>query len=151
MIKYFAYGSNMDQEEIKKHCSNITGPFRGKIKNFELVFNKRSKKNPENGFCNITPKWGSVVEGSIYLISEDDVRRLDKKEGYPIHYEKTLLEVYWFEYPKVESCLVYIATPQWLGENLKVSPEYAAKLIRGSSLLTEEYRNNLQKKLSLLS
>ena len=56
---YFAYGSNLDLEQMAQRCpdAEIVGPVR--LENYELRFRG-------SGFATVAPKKGSTVHGLVW-------------------------------------------------------------------------------------
>ena len=73
-MKYFAYGSNMSQEQMKYNGKVIipTKKLSAKLIDYVLKFNKQAKGYPGRGYANIMPSKGSLTEGILYEISEED-------------------------------------------------------------------------------
>lgn len=151
-VYYFAYGSNMDMNEIIKYAHIVEPPMKGSLEHFVIDFNKQSYKDPAIGFANIVPQWDGVTEGIVYRIRKSDLERLDKKEGYPDHYQKIKLTVDCLGENDMEysvSCIAYVANYWRQKKGLIVSKEYMEKIFRGAKLLSEEYRELLSKKMKL--
>jgi gamma-glutamylcyclotransferase (GGCT)/AIG2-like uncharacterized protein YtfP len=88
MVHYFAYGSNMNQEDFKRRCAskshiNLTAkkPIPCTLNNYLLTFNYYSTTR-NGGAANIEKAGGGRVEGVLYDISEKDLHAIDAKEGY---------------------------------------------------------------------
>jgi len=99
----------------------------GYIDHWRIRFNKKSYKNPVVGFANIEPFWGDRVYGVIFGIMNEDVARLDKFEGYPKHYQRTMLHVNWG--PRDDgagyNCVTYVANRRWTtSKPLLVTEDY---------------------------
>lgn len=79
MLKYFAYGSNLNLEQMKYRCPDaiLIGP--GILKNWVLKF---------RGPLDIEQSPGDYVEGALFSISESDLKALDRYEGYPRLYTR---------------------------------------------------------------
>lgn len=102
----------------------VVGPAR--LDHWRISFNKQSQKRPDRGFANIQPCWNDSVYGVVFGIREGDVRLLDRFEGYPKHYQKTMVRVRWCNDPTVQyDCLAYVASPRMVRSGLTVSPDYA--------------------------
>lgn len=85
-IHYFAYGSNMNHEQMKERCNNPVFICKGFLENYDFVYDGYS--TTKNGSAaNIIPKEGSIVWGAIWLIDEGDIKRLDEEEDYPYVYK----------------------------------------------------------------
>jgi len=144
MVKYFAYGSNLDTKRMIERGVVFTSRQFGILKDYKLVFNKKSSKNNfKEGYANIIKSKGSVVEGGIYEITEESISLLDKYEGYPTHYSREYLDIEVSD--RTIRCIVYVANSEKLQEGLKPSKEYFSKILEGKDLFTEEYYNNLIK------
>ena len=59
---YFAYGSNLDLEQMAQRCpdAEIVGPVR--LENYELRFRG-------SGFATVAPKKGSTVHGLVWKLT----------------------------------------------------------------------------------
>lgn len=140
---YFAYGSNMNPERMKERKVNFLERKKAILRGWKLVFNKVSSKNPEEGYANIVKDENSIVEGILYLIEDDSIKKLDGYEGYPEHYDRKELEVELEDGSKVKAW-VYIAQQDKVREGLKPSREYLEHLLKGCDLLSEEYCEKLK-------
>ena len=79
---YFAYGSNLNQKQMKRRCKDSRFIKKITLKNYILTF--RSKY----GAADIEKKMGKKIYGALYNISKSDERRLDIYEEYPTLYKK---------------------------------------------------------------
>ena len=77
---YFAYGSNINLDQMAYRCPNATviGPVT--LEGYELTFRGRTDGN---GVANIEPKEGASVPGVLWRITPDCERALDRYEGTP--------------------------------------------------------------------
>ena len=82
MQYYFAYGSNLHHEQMKRRCSKCRYIKKHILNNYQLTF--RSKY----GAADIERRVGKKVYGALYLISKYAERKLDIYEEYPILYKK---------------------------------------------------------------
>ena len=92
-MKYFAYGSNMNPERMKQRGIKFTQREWAILKNWRLEFNKKASRNLKEGYANIVRDNNEAVEGILYEISEENVKKLNKWERYPIHYDRTTVKV----------------------------------------------------------
>ena len=79
---YFAYGSNLHQQQMRRRCKDSIF-----IKSFILkdhILNFRSQYK----VADIEELKGSFVPGAIYEISKSDEKKLDIYEDYPFLYKK---------------------------------------------------------------
>ena len=83
---YFAYGSNINLEQMEHRCPDalLVGPVT--LQNYELQFRG-------SGFATVSPKKGSVVHGLLWKLTPKSEQALDRYEGYPRHYTKEQVSV----------------------------------------------------------
>lgn len=91
MIYYFAYGSNLDQAQMKERCPDSELLGVAVLKNYRLDFTIYSKKRL-CGCADIVKDEGSEVWGLIYVLSEKDLQQLDIFEGSPNYYRRTRVD-----------------------------------------------------------
>ena len=83
---YFAYGSNMNLNQMAFRCPDAKVIESVQVENYRLAFRG-------SGVATILLEKGSRVEGVLWRISADDERSLDVYEGYPRLYGKEKIEV----------------------------------------------------------
>ena len=78
-LLYFAYGSNMDLDQMAFRCPDgeVVGVVR--VDDYRLTF----CGNSSAGVATILPQVGSHVDGVLWRISQKDEKNLDFYEGYP--------------------------------------------------------------------
>lgn len=135
---YFAYGSNMSERQMQDRGVVYTERIKGTLEGYRLAFNKKSSKNQGVGFANVMMQQGAGVKGILYLTNNQSIKRLDRAEGYPDHYEKLELPIHSEEHGQLQA-IVYVAQPKHIGENLMVSPEYLDKVLSGRDLWGEVF------------
>ncbi|MCU0422802.1 MAG: gamma-glutamylcyclotransferase [Bacteroidia bacterium] len=91
-MKYVAYGSNMDMDRMKERKINFTSRQFGKLLGYKLVSSKKAKGG-EFAFANIITSENDFVEGALYEFPDSEITLLDQKEGYPFHYDKTIVKL----------------------------------------------------------
>ena len=84
---YFAYGSNLHHQQMKRRCKDSIFLKKINLQNFKLTF--RSKYRA----ADIESKKNHIVPGALFEISKSDEKKLDIYEDYPILYKK-----YYFTY-----------------------------------------------------
>ena len=101
---YFAYGSNLDLEQMAQRCpdAEIVGPVR--LENYELRFRG-------SGFATVAPKKGSTVHGLVWKITPNCEQSLDRYEGYPRHYIKEAVTVQTADGSKIPVMAYIMAEP----------------------------------------
>ena len=82
MQYYFAYGSNLHHQQMKRRCPKCRYIKKYVLNNYQLTF--RSKY----GAADIERRVGKKVYGALYIISKCAERRLDIYEEYPTLYKK---------------------------------------------------------------
>lgn len=130
MEYYFAYGSNLNKNQMDNRCPENEKVGMGTLKGYSWIINER-------GAANIVESMDDEVIGIIYKISDNDEDKLDKYEGVKIGcYKKQNL------YVKVNNniinCLVYIDP---ITEEGKPREEYIKRINKGiiSAKLPENY------------
>lgn len=137
-MKYFAYGSNMNPERMRKRNINFSQRKHAILRGYRLEFNKIAKRNPEEGYANIVPDKNEIVEGVLYEITKSDLLKLDYFEGYPRHYDRVELEVEDDEKREVKA-EIHIAQPDRISDRLKPSRNYMMHLLVAKDFLSENY------------
>ena len=122
MIYYFAYGSNMNKEQMTERCPESKELGEGFIKNYKIDFTKHSKKR-KGGVADIVYSEGEMVCGVIYAISETDLAKLDGFEGYPTSYSR-----------KSITCFLYLDNDSLPPELI---PQKSVKTLQGEIPLLE--------------
>ena len=76
--EYFAYGSNLNFDQMAYRCPEATVVGTAKLDGYELAFRR--------GYLTIFPKEGASIEGLIWSVTDHDESQLDCYEGYPKFY-----------------------------------------------------------------
>ncbi len=85
MLSYFAYGSNLSVEQMERRCANARVVGVGCLRDHQLRFNRYSN-GLGGGVADVVPAYGEHVWGVVYDITKEDLRVLNRYEGYPEHY-----------------------------------------------------------------
>lgn len=125
-MNYFAYGSNMNHEQMRKRCPGGVFIAPARLEGHTLVFDGSSKER-NGAVANIVPGSGEVW-GGLYEITEEDLASLDEREGYPHCYDRTIVIVS-LEDGGTREAIAYYRTPRVKGEP---SPEYLATIVQGA-------------------
>lgn len=88
-MKYVAYGSNLNVNQMKFRCPTAKKIGSGIIENYELLF----RGDKHHAVATIEPKLGSSVQVGIWDIQPSDEKNLDLYEGFPRLYQKDKFEV----------------------------------------------------------
>lgn len=81
---YFAYASNLSKEYMLSRCPNATPIKKAMLKGYKLVFNE---------LADIVEEVDNIVNGAIYVVSKQELDDLDRLEGYPLLYDRMVVEV----------------------------------------------------------
>lgn len=134
---YFAYGHNLDPDNLSRRGVSFSRVCTGKIRDLRLVFHKPGEDG--TGRADVQDHRGSQVEGVIYEVPEASLANLEIYEGVDKgHYRRQLMKV---QTSKGElECVVYRAAKFKSG--LKPSRAYLDQLVRGALIhkLSEDYQ-----------
>ncbi len=75
----FAYGSNLDAEQMATRAPGARLLGWARLRDWELQF---------RGVANVCERQGSEVLGALWSLTPNDLRRIDRYEGYPHLYSK---------------------------------------------------------------
>jgi gamma-glutamylcyclotransferase len=78
---YFAYGSNLDPQQLHRRCPSARFVAVAKLPGHRLAFT-RYAKDRGCGTCDGVPEPGQDIWGVVFEISEEDLGRMDVSEGY---------------------------------------------------------------------
>ncbi|KAJ3036243.1 hypothetical protein HDV00_002957 [Rhizophlyctis rosea] len=165
---YFAFGSNMDEQQMHLRSIQILQRLPAAIPNFRLTFNKLAQKSPGVGYANIVPaEPGSptAVYGVLYLLAHPHhaIQLLDRYEGVAGgHYTREVLPVqvpvamegmtaprwvhgYGFDQCHTVKAVMYIAGHGHVREGLLPTRVYKERLLKGGDLLPPDYVEALRR------
>ena len=135
---YFAYGSNMNINELKKYCpcKNIKIIDTGYLDNY--IFRYRLIKGKKNikAKANIEPRKNSKVYGLVIDI-KGTINKLNKKEGLfdNIYFIKHKLKIHSISSNKIYNCFAYIMQPSVRLKIDQPSFNYCKKIFDAATLL----------------
>ncbi len=90
MTKYYiAYGSNLNVKQMVHRCPTAKPIGTSVISDYELLF----KGSKTGAYLTIEKKKGSTVPVAVWAVTDDDEKRLDIYEGYPVFYYKTEMKL----------------------------------------------------------
>lgn len=149
MSFYFAYGSNMSEQRMLDRGLTSKNKQMAFLDDYKFIINKRSYKNPNIGYANVKPSEGSVVEGVLYEVKDNELILLDKFEGAPKHYSRQKLNLRLQDGTLVEG-VVYIANFGWTSPKLlKTTMEYKNFILEGKNWISENYYNFLNESIKV--
>ena len=101
---YFAYGSNINLEQMAHRCPDalLVGPVT--LQNYELQFRG-------SGFATVAPKKDCVVHGLLWKLTPSCEQSLDRYEGYSRHYIKEAVTVQTADGSKIPVMAYIMAEP----------------------------------------
>ena len=91
-MKYFAYGSNMDETQMKERCPDSVLLDKAVLDDYKIAFTIFSPKR-QCGCADIIQAKGERVWGLLYEVSVSDLEKLDKFEGHPEKYKRLQVNV----------------------------------------------------------
>lgn len=146
MIYYFAYGSNMDREQMIERCPDSNSLGRVKLNKYHLDFRIYSPKRKCGCADIIMSNDNDNVWGVLYELSEDDLLKLDKYEGVNIgKYKRIQVSVIDDSGNNIIAKTYTVVEKS--SETIKPSKDYMSQLISGAKqfLLPKEYQYFLEK------
>jgi len=126
-VYYFAYGSNLNRTQMVERCPHSKPFFMATLHHYKLVFVGWSRRW-QGGVATIRSLKGEQVPGAVYEVSEDDLRRLDRYEGYPASANRLKVIVNSEDGDPIEA-VTYIKTGRL--EETQPSKEYLALIQQG--------------------
>lgn len=117
---YFAYGSNLNVEQMKYRCPDAIKIGPAVLPGYKLVF--RSVADVE------VARPGDVVEGGLWWVSQRDLAALDRYEGFPDLYTRGPLPIVDHR-GEPQQALVYWMVDQ--REQIIPSRSYLSSIIQG--------------------
>jgi gamma-glutamylcyclotransferase len=90
-VFYFAYGSNMNSQRLEERVGRYFSRYPGTLHGWKLTFDKPNAFG--RSYANIKRDDKSVVEGIVYELTPNQIKKMDFFEGAPEHYERKLMTV----------------------------------------------------------
>ncbi|EAY15839.1 hypothetical protein TVAG_160120 [Trichomonas vaginalis G3] len=98
---YFAYGSNMNLEQMAFRCPQSIKVGHGVMKDYHVV---------EALYADIDASEGNIVNGLVWKVNSNDLASLDKYEGFPKRYFRFITPITVSD--KEIHCVVYKMTDE---------------------------------------
>ena len=89
MPLYFAFGSNLDADQMAERCPGARARFAARLPDHRIAFTYASRRWG-GGAADILPAAGHSVWGLVWELDEEDLAQLD---GYEQGYERVALAV----------------------------------------------------------
>lgn len=141
---YFAYGSNIDPERIRKRIGRIPPSQRARLPSYRLAFNKRALNGGVH--ANIMQEAKQEVWGVVYQCTHEEIDVLDQFEGVAGgHYRRERVSVK-LEDGEVVDAITYVAGDAFIYAEGRPSQEYLRHIIQGARQhgLSEEYVKSIE-------
>ncbi|RLE90650.1 MAG: gamma-glutamylcyclotransferase [Thermoprotei archaeon] len=148
VLWYFAYGKNVHLSEFAKRIEGAPLMVcRGLLPGYRLVFSKTPGPKPGAGYANIELCGGEWVEGVLYLITKEQLKKIDRYEGYPDHYTRSNVKVWNIDLKMWVNAVAYFAVNT--DSRLKPSRDYVKVILEGAKLvgLSSEWIERLKRLL----
>jgi len=126
-VYYFAYGFNLSKKQMKERAPDSKPITPATLPNYKLIFVGWSRVW-KGGVASLRRVQGSKVPGAVYEISDKDLNRLDKLEGFPNDYDRIKVIVFDEDGTAMEA-VTYIKKGQV--EESQPSKEYASVIYQG--------------------
>ena len=135
MFLYFAYGSNMNPARMAKRCPGAIDLGGAVLRNHRVV---------ERLYADIDFAEGAEMQGALYVITEEHLRRLDRFEGYPSVYRRIWVDVEFED--SVYQAVTYEMAWQTkvVRDRIKYPEEY--RLLCSAGARVHNIKNNFTKK-----
>lgn len=121
---YFAYGSNMDENQMANRCSTAKLIGKARLNSYKFIINAR-------GVASIIKSDNSFVEGILWSVFPKDEEALDQYEGISSnYYHKAKIVAKMLPTGEEVPAIVYIASNNTFGEP---RPGYLEKIISAAN------------------
>ena len=124
---YFAYGSNINLNQMAVRCPDAKVVEPAVLENYELLFRGNGSSF---GVATIAPKEGSQVQGLLWKITPYCEMSLDIYEGYPRLYEKQAITLCTKSGKQVWA-MAYVMTHEWRRIPTTPVPSYYTGILEG--------------------
>lgn len=137
---YFAYGSNMNHNQMKQRCPSAEFISRAKLVGYRFVYDGYSPKRNGSVANVIKSDKKDVVWGGLYKIDPVCRQSLDCQENYPNSYQRKNVKVIDDDNNEYEA-FIYLRKPKKEG---KPSHEYRKIVLEGAKDcgLPQDYIDN---------
>jgi len=134
-MMYFAYGSNMDFEQMRQRCPGCEVIGNARLPHYAMSFTRWSR-SWKSGTADILPEKDRTVYGVLYDLSFEDLKKMDKVADYPNSYVRQDIAVLCEDSPL--PALTYVARRQGV---FSPSRSYLKRMVQGAQKhqLPEDY------------
>ena len=121
---YFAYGSNMDDLQMRDRCPDSPLVGIAVLKGYRVGFTYYSSRR-NGGVADIIPDTESSVWGLVYKMVATDLDTLDSLEGKGIAYDRMTVPVQFLDGRTVDAEVYYVINKQ---QHVEPTEEYLSLL-----------------------
>ena len=129
-ILYFAYGSNLDANQMLKRIGSNPVAKRAKLTDYKLCFNKLAADGSR--YANIIEDGTGVVWGVVYSCTPHAIENLDRDEGVPGGHYRRILIVAELESGEKVNCQTYVAGDKYTCKDGKPRNDYLNRILLGA-------------------
>ena len=112
-IYNFAYGSNINFEQMKRRCPGAIPVGPAILSGWKLSFAGKSRIWG-GAVATVKQEAGKYTAGVLYRVTDNDLEKLDRYEGYPYVYDRRELKIRILE-KTIVTAFVYIHQDQIQG------------------------------------
>jgi len=150
LVWYFAYGSNMNKDDLEQWCKEkgyspieLVSPVKATLLDHKLCFTHYSPKR-KGGVADIIPCENEKVEGILCQVTQDDLDKIEEKEGVPNVYRRKIVNVVLGK--RTTQCAITYEVRKKEGAFLP-SWQYMNTIIKGANAhhLSRNYVSKLEK------
>jgi cation transport regulator ChaC len=145
---YFAYGSCMNELDFSRNVKQFTRLGRAELHHYKLGFTMYSGSR-DGGVADVIDFPDEVVEGILYVVDEQGVKELDKREGHPNFYERIYVDIQ-YNGQLIERVVTYQGVNQNLHEYAPSSDYSNIILVGARNELSERYLEKLESHIHYL-
>lgn len=127
---YLAYGSNLHPRRLEARVGSVDEIATVELPGWELRFEKRGGDGSSKANLHACPGSGFAAQAAVFVLSPEQVGRLDEFEGYGCGYE-TLPFTIDLNGEQCQS-FTYIAPSHWLTRNLRPFDWYVDLIVSGA-------------------
>ena len=138
LVKYFAYGSNLDLNHLKALGVRIEAVEKAVLYDYELAFNVVNAEIPGAGYANVSPAPEARVEGIVIHTDSSSIKLIDVYEEFPVLYNKRYLTVMTGS-RKQRKVLVYVGNKKVLRCSLRPSKDHLFQILKGKDFFSALY------------
>ena len=148
---YFAYGSNMDWNQMRDRCPAAQFLFKATLKGYTLVFTHQ-RINNKGGAADVVERPNGIVWGVVYHVEDSDLPGLYRSEGYQPgrarnSYAPITVTVHPHDDAKRELKVTTFTVCQKLPPHQQPSREYLDRILAGAHYwsLPQDYQETLER------